>query len=208
MGVRRQSQRRSRPRGPVPLRIVSYRAAGAAPDAGFDSRATDPNISSLSNLATRKRRSMLSVVPPLGRLCAEQTSCGLDRVTLKLPIPPSINAQYATVQGRRVLSAAGRAYKDLVAQQILVAFARFPHRDQLRTALHQHLLTLSIDFQFGAPMRRDLDGGLKITQDAVCEALGLNDNRIVELHLSKQPDPPLETPHITVTLRTVAPSIV
>ena len=208
MGVRRQSQRRSRARGPVPLRIVSYRASGAAPDAGVASRTTGPNLSSLSNLATRKRRSMLSVVPPLGRLDAEQTACGLDHVTLKLPIPPSINAQYATVQGRRVLSAAGRAYKDLVAQQILVAFARFPHRDQLRTTLRQHLLTLSIHFLFGAPMRRDLDGGLKITQDAVCEALGLNDNRIVELHLSKQPDPPLETPHITVTLRTVASSIV
>jgi crossover junction endodeoxyribonuclease RusA len=148
---------------------------------------------------------MLSVVPTLAEAGADAAICTTDSMTLTLPVPPSINAQYATVQGRRVLSATGRAYKDYVAQRIMVAFARAPQRNQLRAALHQSLLTLSIHFQFGAPMRRDLDGGLKITQDAVCEALGLNDNRIVELHLSKQPLPPADHPRITVILRAISP---
>jgi crossover junction endodeoxyribonuclease RusA len=149
----------------------------------------------------------LSIVPSPAEAGAESARSTADSLTLTLPVPPSINAQYATVQGRRVLSATGREYKDYVAQQLMVAFARAPHRDQLRAALRQNFLSLTIHFQFGAPMRRDLDGGLKITQDALCEALGLNDNRIVELHLSKQPSPPPDCPRITVTLSVAAPSI-
>ncbi|MGZ8422941.1 MAG: hypothetical protein ACXW34_08705, partial [Nitrospira sp.] len=51
-----------------------------------------------------------------------------DSIELTLPVPPSVNHQYATVKGRRLLSAKGRAYKDLVGQQILVALAQSPHR--------------------------------------------------------------------------------
>ena len=46
-------------------------------------------------------------------------------------------------------------------------------------------LALSIRFYFTSPLRRDVDGGLKIAQDALCEGIGLNDNRIVETHLYK-----------------------
>ena len=42
------------------------------------------------------------------------------------------------------------------------------------------------------------DGGLKIAQDALCEALSINDNRIIEIHLYKQRDP--IHPRIEVTL--------
>lgn len=42
------------------------------------------------------------------------------------------------------------------------------------------------------------DGGLKIAQDALCEALSINDNRITEIHLYKQRDP--IHPRIEVTL--------
>jgi len=49
-------------------------------------------------------------------------------------------------------------------------------------------LALSIRFYFTSPLRRDVDGGLKIAQDALCEGIGLNDNRIVETHLYKDID--------------------
>jgi len=104
---------------------------------------------------------------------------------MAFPVPPSINAQYATVNGRRVLSAAGRAYKQIVAHHILVALSRFPHRAALLRTLRGDALALTLRFEFATPLRRDVDGGLKITQDALCEALGLNDNRIIELHLYK-----------------------
>ena len=35
-----------------------------------------------------------------------------------LPLPPSVNHLYATVNGRRVLSRAGRNYKALVAEAV------------------------------------------------------------------------------------------
>ena len=121
-----------------------------------------------------------------------------ERLTLSLPVPPSINHQYATVNGRRLLSSAGRGYKATVAQQVLVALARSPQKESLLHALRGNYLTLSIHFYFASPLRRDVDGGLKIAQDALCEALGLNDNRIVEIHLYKSRD--AHQPHIEMTL--------
>ncbi|MCC2639647.1 MAG: putative Crossover junction endodeoxyribonuclease RusA [Nitrospira sp.] len=52
----------------------------------------------------------------------------------------------------------------------------------------QASLSLSILFFFSSSLRRDTDGGLKIAQDALCESLGLNDNRVVETHLYKYQD--------------------
>jgi crossover junction endodeoxyribonuclease RusA len=131
----------------------------------------------------------------LPELRASVTSQGL---TLSLPVPPSINHQYATVNGRRLLSSAGRGYKTTVAQQIIVALARSSHKESLLRALRGSDLTLSIHFYFSSPLRRDVDGGLKIAQDALCEALGLNDNRIVEIHLYKSRD--AHQPRIEMTL--------
>lgn len=111
-----------------------------------------------------------------------------DAFRITLPIPPSINHQYATVNGRRLLSAAGRAYKTSVGRQVWLALAQSPARCSLRDRLHSGPLALTIRFFFASALRRDLDGGLKIAQDAICEGLGLNDNRIIETHLYKQVD--------------------
>lgn len=111
-----------------------------------------------------------------------------DALTVSLPVPPSINHQYATVNGRRLLSSAGRAYKIQVGQQVWLALAQSPARLLLQDRLLSGPLVISIRFFFASSLRRDLDGGLKITQDAVCEGLGINDNRIVETHLYKHVD--------------------
>ncbi|MBS0170237.1 MAG: RusA family crossover junction endodeoxyribonuclease [Nitrospira sp.] len=125
-----------------------------------------------------------------------------DSIALTLPIPPSVNHQYATVQGRRLLSAKGRAFKAFVGQHILVALAQSPHRATLRHNLQQASLSLSIRFFFASALRRDTDGGLKIAQDALCEGLGLNDNRVIETHLYKYQD--RDNPRMEVLLA-VAP---
>src|SRR5215831_16726860 len=105
---------------------------------------------------------------------------------LVLPLPPSINHQYATVQGRRVLSRTGREFKALVADEMEGWLDEHPGVD---VALFQrHYLALTITFYFASVLRRDLDGGLKIAQDALCEALGVNDNLVIEIHLSKRVD--------------------
>lgn len=109
-------------------------------------------------------------------------------LTLILPMPPSINHQYATVQGRRVLSRAGREYKLLVAEAVEGWLSGQHLPVATREVFQQHYLALDIAFYFATALRRDLDGGLKIAQDALCEALGVNDNLVVDIHLSKRVD--------------------
>jgi crossover junction endodeoxyribonuclease RusA len=121
-------------------------------------------------------------------------------LVLALPLPPSINHQYATVQGRRVLSRAGREFKRLVVEEVENWRDQHPRMD---VALFQrHYLALTITFYFASALRRDLDGGLKIAQDALCEALGVNDNLVIEIHLSKRVD--RHSPRIEVHLTALA----
>lgn len=126
-----------------------------------------------------------------------------DVLRITLPVPPSINHQYATVNGRRVLSSVGRAYKTYVGQQVWLALAQSPARGSLQERFQFGPLALSIRFFFASALRRDLDGGLKIAQDAICEGLGLNDNRISETHLYKQVDK--SDPRIEVSLSFLHP---
>ena len=119
-------------------------------------------------------------------------------VTLTLPVPPSVNHQYATVNGRRLISSAGRAYKAQVGQLVWLKLAQSAHRAALLARLQSEWLALSIRFYFTTALRRDVDGGLKIAQDALCEGLGINDNRIVEIHLYKYIDK--DNPRIEVRL--------
>ncbi len=151
--------------------------------------------------STQNRRPLLPSVP-----VGTGLRVTLDSIALTLPVPPSVNHQYATVNGRRLLSAKGRAYKEFVGQQILVALAQSPRRDTLRHNLQQASLSLSIHFFFASALRRDTDGGLKIAQDALCEGLGLNDNRVVETHLYKHQD--RDNPRMEILLSvTPAPAL-
>lgn len=187
-------RRVSRPRqSPITIRSTSFRSLPQ------QAMPTERELL-IQPQSTRNRRTLPSPLP---------TDTGLritiDSITLTLPVPPSVNHQYATVNGRRLLSAKGRTYKNFVGQQILVALAQSPHRATLRQTLQQARLALSIHFFFASALRRDTDGGLKIAQDALCEGLGLNDNRVVETHLYKHQD--RDNPRMEIQL-SVAPSSV
>ena len=108
---------------------------------------------------------------------------------LTLPLPPGINSQYATVNGRRVLSEEARKWKREVNRRVEYLEDQGRISDQLRHEFAKVYLSVFLDFYFTTPHKRDLDGGLKITLDAICEALNLNDNRIVDIHLIKKIDP-------------------
>ena len=123
---------------------------------------------------------------------------------VSLPLPPSINNQYATVNGRRILSAEARRFKVEVSRVVSEMSFSGNLSPQMRDALRSGYLSLFIDFYFATPMKRDLDGGLKITQDALCEALEINDNRVVDIHLVKRIDP--LNPRIEVQLETIPES--
>ena len=117
---------------------------------------------------------------------------------LTLPIPPGINEQYATVNGHRVSSAVARRFKQEVKQKLAAMERESILNDELRHRLRQGYLSLLLAFYFETPLKRDLDGGLKIAQDALCEGLGLNDNRVVSIHLLKYIDP--LHPHLDVEI--------
>jgi len=117
---------------------------------------------------------------------------------LTLPLPPSINEQYATIDGHRVSTVAARQFKRQVRDTLRSLEQQEILHEALRNSLRQSYLAL----YFATPLKRDLDGGLKITQDALCEGLGLNDNRVVDIHLVKHIDP--LHPHLYVELEAIS----
>lgn len=182
----------------VPLRLSSYRV----PDPTRDTSAAAVPVPSphrvQRTLQVPRRPNPETFQIPGGSFLVSVAQASSTSLTLLLPVPPSINHQYATVGHRRLLSSVGRKYKAQVSQYVLVALAQLPKRETLLRTLRENQLALSIHFHFSAPLRRDVDGGLKITQDALCEALGINDNRVQEIHLYKAwADAP---PHIQVSL--------
>src|SRR5436309_2007064 len=121
---------------------------------------------------------------------------------VSLPLPPSINEQYATTpDGHRVSTSVARRFK----QQVKDALRSLEQQGRLTTELRERFrhdyLVLSLEFYFATPFQRDLDNGLKITQDALCEYLGANDNRVVDIHLTKRIDP--LHPHLDVELEAI-----
>lgn len=114
----------------------------------------------------------------------------LPPITITLALPPGINQQYVTLKnGRRGLSQVSKQWKKGAKQEI--ALHRFDGRipDGFVAAAPKGYLAFTFEFYFESPLRRDLDGGLKILLDTLCDALGVDDNRVVDLHLSKRIDP-------------------
>jgi crossover junction endodeoxyribonuclease RusA len=81
---------------------------------------------------------------------------------LTLPIPPGINEQYATVNGHRVSTAVARRFKQEVKQKLATLEREGVLDDELRERLRHGYLSLLLVFYFETPLKRDLDGGLKI----------------------------------------------
>jgi len=123
-------------------------------------------------------------------------------ISLVLPLPPGVNNQYVTVGKRRVLSAAAKTFHHDTAK--LIARLR---GEGVVTAAHDAafvdaLLGVYLTFFFETPMRRDLDGGLKIALDALARGLGFDDRAVVDLHLTKRIDP--LRPRLEVEIETIA----
>lgn len=109
-----------------------------------------------------------------------------ELIQFTLPLPPGVNNQYATVNGRRVLSRTAQRWKKAAGEVL----DRLSLPAAFTTTLQQGgYLAIFIDFYFETPLRRDLDGGLKIALDVICPALGVDDRRVVDIHLIKRIDP-------------------
>lgn len=113
----------------------------------------------------------------------------MKTLRLQLPLPPGVNNQYVTVGKRRVLSKTAKAFHRDAGVVVREERAAGKIDDDWLAGLREQPLACDLVFYFETPFRRDLDGGLKITLDAVCNLLGLDDRYIVSLHLDKRIDP-------------------
>lgn len=130
------------------------------------------------------------------------TKCTPERLCVTLPLPPSINEQYYTdTLGHRKLSPSALRYKTEVQRALLNLERKGILNESFLERMTACYLALYIECYFPTPLQRDLDSGLKILQDAVCKALGANDNRVVEIHLSKRIRP--LDPHVYLEIDTL-----
>lgn len=124
------------------------------------------------------------------------------RLCLTLPLPPSINEQYYTDgQGHRRLAPVALRFKEDARKALLDLERRGILLVAFRKRMATCYLALYIECYFETPLKRDLDNGLKIIQDTLCKCLDANDNRIVDIHLSKRIRP--LDPHIYVEIDTL-----
>lgn len=125
----------------------------------------------------------------------------IQSVRFTLPLPPSINSQYTQAGNRRVLSKEHVAFKKQVRHKVHLLRVDGVITDEFIAALNNGYIGLFLDFYFESPLRRDLDGGLKIMQDSLLEALSINDNRVVDIHLVKRIAP--SSPRVEVELELI-----
>ncbi len=105
-------------------------------------------------------------------------------LTVDLPYPPTTNHAYLVARGRKVKTAAARAYASSV-QGVLMAN---PEARAFRSALARlpgPSLAVTIGVQPPDRRRRDLANTEKLCVDAVCSWLGVDDSRIDRLSLAR-----------------------
>lgn len=121
---------------------------------------------------------------------------------LSLPIPPSINQQYVVVGKRkRVLSKVASTWKKDAMKAMAMMRDKSVISPVEEHAFQNNLLGVYMTFFFSTPMRRDVDGGVKITLDTIATALGFDDRNVVDMHLTKQIDP--LNPRVEVDIETI-----
>ncbi len=132
-----------------------------------------------------------------------------------LPLPPGFNHSYdirkmKTKKGKwassLMSSSEAKAWKEEVAiilsQQMIknldkAVFEAIKYSESKRQKV---LYTLTMDFYFEYLFKKDEDMGIKATQDAVFNALGINDNRVKRLEVEKFEDREYQRCEITVSL--------
>lgn len=100
------------------------------------------------------------------------------RAKLTLPLPPTVNKMYATVNGRRILSKKGREFKQTVKDLVMIGrITPMPVND---VSLTVHI--------YRARKSGDLDNFLKGLLDSLTGAIWTDDRQVVEIHAYRYED--------------------
>ena len=98
--------------------------------------------------------------------------------------PPGINEMYINIRGRgRALTSDARKWKENIGK-IVKLRAEEDYKKYATADLYLEIMW----FWPNTYYKRDIDGPIKLVMDAVCKALGYNDSRVVELHVTKLKD--------------------
>jgi crossover junction endodeoxyribonuclease RusA len=111
----------------------------------------------------------------------------VESLTLVLPLPPSANRYWRSVNGRMLVSAQGRAYVETVAMLCAALWKRAPLAGKVGLEVHVHM-----------DLRGDLDNRTKVLLDALQGSLYLNDSQVWDLRSVRQLD--RERPRVEVTV--------
>ncbi len=113
----------------------------------------------------------------------------MKTLRLTMPLPPSVNNQYVTIDRRRRLSPEAKKFRRSAANALRGQLGADPAIQEFMDSLGQIPFACDMVFFFETPFKRDLDGGLKIALDALSEALGVDDRYAVSITLEKRIDP-------------------
>ena len=99
----------------------------------------------------------------------------MEMIEITLPWPPSVNTYWRNFDGRMIISARGREYRDTVGDQMT-----------LQKMVKHFIGHLRVEIEEYRPdkRRRDLDNLLKATLDGLAHAgVYEDDSQIVDLHI-------------------------
>lgn len=137
------------------------------------------------------------------------------RIRFILPLPPSVNHQYTLRDNTLTLSNDAQVYKSSLIKALAklkasgnLNFAlldaagtnnsQIASAPKISASLHKRPLSMRYEFFLHSIGSRDLDNGVKLVQDAICEALGIDDRNVVEIYMAKRVD--TENPRLIVTM--------
>lgn len=126
-----------------------------------------------------------------------------------LPLPPGLNKSYKTAtryingQYRSILAKTNEAamFEQEAFLRLNGAMRNNAVIDRVRTSTGKDKLGVAVElcYYFRTLWRRDVDGGDKAALDVIFRHMGINDNRVLDLHVRKRVDS--EKPRLEATVR-------
>lgn len=117
-------------------------------------------------------------------------------ISFALPLPPTVNHAYATVKGRRILTTVGRVYKRSVIEIIVREI------DTITDGFWTQCAPMSLEIELFFPelenkgwssgksksryKQIDASNRVKLIEDAVSEALGVDDRHFFDVIVRKR----------------------
>lgn len=133
-------------------------------------------------------------------------------VTLRDPVPPSVNKMYASGRGgQRFLTKEGAAFKGAMTRAVVTQIAVQPwaqavdavylHKATVHIAISLHMTVFNASWKPGSKTKsgamqspykkQDVLNYGKVVEDAVADGTGIDDSAHFDVHLIKVPGPPL-----------------